>query len=525
MTNRSSPALCVSALRKRYKDVEAVAGVDLDVGSGECFGLLGPNGAGKTTTIEICEGLTQPDAGDVEVLGLRWATDAAALRQRLGIQLQETQLADKLTVYETLRLFRSFFHQGPDVATVVRLVQLEEKQQSRVGGLSGGQKQRLAVACALAGRPELLFLDEPTTGLDPQSRRQLWTVLEGFRAAGGTILLTTHYMDEAHVLCDRVGIMDRGRLIALGTPRELVASLGAEHVVEFGVEGPPPEEGRLRALPGVHDVTTRDGHIALQPEHRMRMDDQGLQPCGTRCRKGSADLIRPPSVEELDLQPQACGLTLDRPVLLGDEGGHPPEPGQRVLEQLKSLARQFAGQVTEAGHVPARPGQARDQADLLPGEVELQRRGQRCRTGGLDQVPCPLQHVQGRRAQLVLGDEHEVVERLPEDRLREGEGGGGGQPVGEGAVGSLDQPPLPPRFVGRRRRLGLHADHAAARRDGLRHDARPRGAAAAADRNEDRPEIGDILEHLQRQGGDAGDQQRLVACVDVTVLARQRLGV
>jgi ABC-2 type transport system ATP-binding protein len=258
-----TPAVRCRGLVKRYPDVVAVAGLDLAVQRGECFGLLGPNGAGKTTAIEILEGLTEQDAGDVEVLGRRWHEDRAELRQRLGVQLQETQLNEKLTVEETLRLFRSFFAAGPTVAELLDIVELGAKRGSFVGKLSGGQKQRLAVACALAGRPELLFLDEPTTGLDPQSRRQLWTVLEGFRAAGGTILLTTHYMDEAHVLCDRVGIMDRGRLIALGAPRELVASLGAEHVVEFGVEGPPPEEGRLRALPGVHDVTTRDGHIAL----------------------------------------------------------------------------------------------------------------------------------------------------------------------------------------------------------------------------------------------------------------------
>ena len=265
MTNSSSSALRVSALHKRYKDVEAVAGVDLDVRLGECFGLLGPNGAGKTTTIEICEGLTHPDSGDVEVLGLRWASDAARLRQRLGIQLQETQLADKLTVYETLRLFRSFYRQGPDVATVVGLVQLEEKQQSRVGALSGGQKQRLALACALVGDPDLLFLDEPTTGLDPQARRQLWELIEQFKQAGRTIVLTTHYMDEAERLCDRVAIMDHGRVIALGTPRELIATTGVEHVVEFA--GDPSRTADLPALEriaGVRGVRAEPTGILVQ---------------------------------------------------------------------------------------------------------------------------------------------------------------------------------------------------------------------------------------------------------------------
>ncbi len=216
---------------KRYGDVIAVDGLSLEVRRGECFGLLGPNGAGKTTTIEILEGLLAPDAGDVEVLGLRWATDAAELRQRLGIQLQETQLAEKLTVTETVRLFRSFYDRGHDVEDVLRLVELESKRASWVNKLSGGQKQRLAIACALVGEPDLLFLDEPTTGLDPQSRRQLWALLQRFREEGRTILLTTHYMDEAEILCDRVAIVDHGRVITQGVPRELIASLGEARVV------------------------------------------------------------------------------------------------------------------------------------------------------------------------------------------------------------------------------------------------------------------------------------------------------
>jgi ABC-2 type transport system ATP-binding protein len=207
----SRAALRVRNLRKAYKDVVAVDGLDLEVRLGECFGLLGPNGAGKTTTIEICEGLTAADSGDVEVLGMRWHSDADPLRQRLGIQLQDTQLSEKLTVRETVRLFRSFFRQGPETAEVIALVQLEEKQKARVGALSGGQKQRLALACALVGDPDFLFLDEPTTGLDPQARRQVWELIEQFKLSGRTILLTTHYMDEAERLCDRVAIMDHAR--------------------------------------------------------------------------------------------------------------------------------------------------------------------------------------------------------------------------------------------------------------------------------------------------------------------------
>jgi len=224
-------AVSCARLRKTYGSVIAVDDLTLTVRRGECFGLLGPNGAGKTTTIEILEGLLTPDAGDVEVLGLRWAADADELRQRLGIQLQETQLADKLSVEETLRLFRSFYARGRTVDELLRIVELEGKRSSRVGKLSGGQRQRLSVACALAGRPDLLFLDEPTTGLDPQSRRQLWHILEQFRGAGGTILMTTHHMEEAEFLCDRVAVVDHGRIIAEGTPKELIARLGTPKVV------------------------------------------------------------------------------------------------------------------------------------------------------------------------------------------------------------------------------------------------------------------------------------------------------
>ena len=277
---------------KHYGSVVAVNGLDLQVLRGECFGLLGPNGAGKTTTIEILEGLLSADAGTVEVLGQRWDRDADRLRPRLGIQLQETQLAEKLTVAETLRLFRSFYPSGPDVEQLLDLVELHSKRDAWVSKLSGGQKQRLSVACALAGDPELLFLDEPTTGLDPQSRRQLWTVLEQFGARGGTILITTHYMDEAHELCDRVGIMDQGKLIALGTPRELVASLGAEHVVEFALQnGSRVEDAVLSTLPGVRDVRTDEAltHLSTSEVHltlpalldTLRDRDAALSQLGT----------------------------------------------------------------------------------------------------------------------------------------------------------------------------------------------------------------------------------------------------
>ena len=266
MSSQPIPALFVRDLQKRYGDVRAVDGLDLSVAPGECFGLLGPNGAGKTTTIEICEGLLAADSGDVQLLGLRWDRDEKELRQRLGIQLQETELAAKLTVEETVRLFRSFFTRGRSVDDVIQLVQLEEKRTARLGKLSGGQRQRVALACAIVGDPDLLFLDEPTTGLDPQSRRQLWDLITEFKARGRTIMLTTHYMDEAQILCDRVAIVDHGKVIALGTPRELIGSLGAEHVVDFGVagDGATLDDGALRDLEGVRAVRRVAGDYELQ---------------------------------------------------------------------------------------------------------------------------------------------------------------------------------------------------------------------------------------------------------------------
>jgi ABC-2 type transport system ATP-binding protein len=251
--------------------VVAVDGLDLEVYQGECFGLLGPNGAGKTTTVEICEGLNTPDEGEVLVLGRHWGGNDRSLRELLGISLQETQFSEKLTVEETVELFRSFYREGATPEAVIGMVQLQEKAHSRVGQLSGGQKQRLALACALVGDPELLFLDEPTTGLDPQSRRQLWELIEGFKADGRSILLTTHYMEEAERLCNRVAIMDHGRMIALGTPAELVAQLRAEHVLEFALAGSTSiDESVLRQLDGVCAADRRNGTYRLQVEELHR---------------------------------------------------------------------------------------------------------------------------------------------------------------------------------------------------------------------------------------------------------------
>jgi len=265
-------AIRARGLRKRFASrsgaVDAVNGLDLEVRVGECFGLLGPNGAGKTTTIEILEGLLAPTSGEVEVLGRRWDAHPDDLRQRLGISLQETRFAEKLGVEETLTLFRSFYRQGIEPARAMELVSLTEKRRAWVGKLSGGQKQRLAVACALIGDPELLFLDEPTTGLDPQSRRQLWEVIRDIRGRGRTVLLTTHYMDEAERLCDRVAVVDHGRVIAMGPPADLIARLGGDHVVEFALNagtapGGAPDEARLLALPAVRAARIEADGVAL----------------------------------------------------------------------------------------------------------------------------------------------------------------------------------------------------------------------------------------------------------------------
>jgi len=295
----AGPSLLLRGVRKAFSDVQAVDGLDLEVARGECFGLLGPNGAGKTTTIEICEGLTEADEGTIELLGMNWRSHAGELRQRIGIQLQETQFPDKLTVEETLRMFRSFFKRGISVDESIKTAQLEEKRRSRVGGLSGGQKQRLAMACALVGDPELLFLDEPTTGLDPQARRHLWDLVDGLKQAGRTIILTTHYMDEAERLCDRVAIMDHGKVIALGTPQQLIGSIGGEDIVEFAVSDSlvsPAATGRpgaprgevdvaaLTAIPGVqshrvdaglHQLSVSELHLAV-PRIFAALAEQGL---------------------------------------------------------------------------------------------------------------------------------------------------------------------------------------------------------------------------------------------------------
>jgi len=259
-------AIICRQLYKQYPGkppVDAVNGLDLEIETGECFGLLGPNGAGKTTTIEILEGLLDSTSGEVEIHGMKWGQSGDDIRQILGISLQETRLSEKLTVLETLTLFRSFYNQGIAPTEALARVSLDEKLGARVGKLSGGQKQRLAVACALIGDPKLLIMDEPTTGLDPQSRRQLWDIIREFKETGRTVLVTTHYMDEAERLCDRVAVVDHGKVIALGSPRELIASLGGEHVIESSLIHGNTLVPELNTLPTVQSVRQEDDIFSL----------------------------------------------------------------------------------------------------------------------------------------------------------------------------------------------------------------------------------------------------------------------
>jgi len=262
-------AIQVKGLVKRFDDVVAINGTDFEVPVGQCVGLLGPNGAGKTTTVEILEGLQHPTSGEVRLLGLRWDKNEAELRERIGIALQETRFHDRLSVEETVRLFRSFYRKGLSVEEAIGLVKLEEKRNAYVVKLSGGQRQRLALAVALAADPEILFLDEPTTGLDPQSRRALWDVIDGLKGKGRTVVLTTHYMEEAQVLCDQVIIMDHGRIVARGTPAQLIASIGGEQVIEFATTPSLPAEAFAEVPTLVASHPRGDGYsLSVKELHR-----------------------------------------------------------------------------------------------------------------------------------------------------------------------------------------------------------------------------------------------------------------
>ncbi|MBI3725387.1 ABC transporter ATP-binding protein [bacterium] len=266
----SALAVRVAQLKKSYGKTVAVAGIDLSMPAGECFGLLGPNGAGKTTTVEILEGILRADSGSVEVLGMRFPEDAGAIRERIGVALQDTELYGRLTALETVELFASFYERPRDPIEVLEDVGLEEKKDDWVERLSGGQRQRLALGLALVHDPALVFLDEPTTGLDPRARRETWALLEGLKKKGVSLLLTTHFMDEAEALCDRVAIVDRGRVIALGTPLELVRGLGGDAIVEVETD-PAPDTKALAALDGVRkaDATGSLARLVVERAHEV----------------------------------------------------------------------------------------------------------------------------------------------------------------------------------------------------------------------------------------------------------------
>ena len=246
----SELAVDITGLRKAFPKVVAVDGLDLEVQRGEVFGLLGPNGAGKTTTLEMIEGLTTPDSGVIRVLGLNWREHGREIRARIGVQLQATSLFNKITPREALDLLGGYYPRRRGTDELLDLVQLQEKADAYHVTLSGGQMQRLALALALVNDPELVFLDEPTTGLDPQARRSLWEVVRKMKSEGRTVVLTTHYMDEAEALCDRLAIMDHGHIIATGTPASLIAQLQIPSVVELTFEAKAPDAGAFSARLG-----------------------------------------------------------------------------------------------------------------------------------------------------------------------------------------------------------------------------------------------------------------------------------
>ena len=295
-TISTDPVIHVRGLIKRYGDVHAVDGIDFDVARGEIFGLLGPNGAGKTTTVEILEGLRPPDGGEVRVLGQDAVRDAAALKPRIGVSLQTAALYPKLSVTELIDLFRSFYPRSRPTAELIEALGLGERKDARSEVLSGGQRQRLAVALALVNDPELVFLDEPTTGLDPAARRSLWDLVRGLQADGRTILLTTHYMEEAEVLCDRLAIMDHGKILELGTVDELIAKRFQERAVRFDrLEALPDAD--LGGLPGVTEVMGDATEVLLYTTDVGRTigaliamtDERGLEPKNIAIRRATLE--------------------------------------------------------------------------------------------------------------------------------------------------------------------------------------------------------------------------------------------
>ena len=290
------PIIRVRGLTKRYGDVQAVDGIDFEVARGEIFGLLGPNGAGKTTTVEILEGLRQPDGGQVSVLGVDVSHDADAIKPRIGVSLQTAALYPKLTVTELIDLFRSFYPTSRSTKEVMDALELGERHNARSQDLSGGQRQRLAVALSLVNDPELVFLDEPTTGLDPAARRSLWDIVEGLKADGRSVLLTTHYMEEAEILCDRLAIMDHGRILEMGTVEQLVSKHFQERTVRFDrLDGLAREE--LERLPEVTSVKEDTNEVLMYTKDPGRTigalldlaDSRGLEPQNLGIRRATLE--------------------------------------------------------------------------------------------------------------------------------------------------------------------------------------------------------------------------------------------
>jgi ABC-2 type transport system ATP-binding protein len=295
-TAAGGPVIRVRGLTKRYGDVQAVDGIDFDVAKGEIFGLLGPNGAGKTTTVEILEGLRQPDGGQVSVLGVDVSHDADAIKPRIGVSLQTAALYPKLTVTELIDLFRSFYPTSRSTKEVMDALELGERHNARSQDLSGGQRQRLAVALSLVNDPELVFLDEPTTGLDPAARRSLWDIVEGLKADGRSVLLTTHYMEEAEILCDRLAIMDHGRILEMGTVEQLVSKHFQERTVRFDrLDGLAREE--LERLPEVTSVKEDTNEVLMYTKDPGRTigalldlaDSRGLEPQNLGIRRATLE--------------------------------------------------------------------------------------------------------------------------------------------------------------------------------------------------------------------------------------------
>lgn len=298
--NKSEPIICIEGVKKYFKNVKAVDGIDLNIQKGEYIALLGPNGAGKTTLVEMVEGIQQPDVGNISIKGMQWGTDNKKLHHLIGLSLQETRFFEKLNVHETLKLFASFYELNHDrILEILKLVNLEEKKRSYVENLSGGQRQRLALGIAILNEPEILLLDEPTTGLDPTARREIWSILKRLKEElNTTLILTTHYMEEASYLCERIIIMDGGKIIAQGTLRELLNKYIKGEVISFKLNAPLPQNN----LPQQHQIqklnfnqATLEGELIVGdlinylPEFLQYVQDKGLHMQSLECRKMTLD--------------------------------------------------------------------------------------------------------------------------------------------------------------------------------------------------------------------------------------------